>query len=245
MKKRQNTNFAKIGMLCTILLLTIAIGSGMNKAFAGQNIQGLLTSWFEGKKDTSIEQIDQAITSEKERLMAELKDAISEEIQRAEAELDQFTADETALRVSMLQSYAAELMGNLNINNEAEQAAITANLDAALQQAMFLLNGSISHTPSLPEPVPPSKPVEESIPVSEEVSEESVEEDAADESKDVDSSDGEDVVDIEIEIEEENDVPVVDEEHGEEAKEQPVVESVDEVIEEAESSSDDNHLHNL
>lgn len=138
-----DSSFKRIGFLCAVLLLSIALGAGMNKALAGQNIQSLLTGWFDSKRDASINQIDEAITSEKERLMEELREAIRMEMQQSDAELAQFTADETALRLSMLQEYAANLIGGLHIDLTAEKAEIIANLDAALAEAMAHLDSSI------------------------------------------------------------------------------------------------------
>ncbi|MFD1205917.1 hypothetical protein ACFQ38_12535 [Sporosarcina contaminans] len=152
--KLPNISFKKVCILCAVLLLSIALGTGMNKAFAGQNIQSLFTSWFITKKEASIEQIDQAIASEKERLMGELREAIREEILRADAELAQFTAEETALRVKMLQDYAANLLGGLQIDLTDEKAAIIADLDAALAEAMAQLDYYSKMTPPVSNPNP-------------------------------------------------------------------------------------------
>lgn len=152
--KLPNISFKKVCILCAVLLLSIALGTGMNKAFAGQNIQSLFTSWFITKKEASIEQIDQAIASEKERLMGELREAIREEILRADAELAQFTAEETALRVKMLQDYAANLLGGLQIDLSDEKAAIIADLDAALAEAMAQLDYYSKTTPPVSNPNP-------------------------------------------------------------------------------------------
>src|SRR5690606_25216900 len=154
MMKNQYTSIKKVGIICVVLLLTIALGNSMNKAFAGQDIQSMLMSWFDSKKNSSIEQIDQAITTEKERLMVELREAISAEIQRADSELAQITAAETALRVEMLRSHTADLIAGLDMYDTAEQEIIIVNLNYALQQGIDLLNGTISDfTPLLP-PMP-------------------------------------------------------------------------------------------
>ncbi|MGG0670377.1 hypothetical protein ABE073_17830 [Lederbergia citrisecunda] len=160
--KLPETNFRKVLSICAVLLLSIALGAGMNKALAGQNIQSLLTSWFDSKRDASINQIDEAITSEKERLMEELREAIRMEMQQSDAELAQFTADETALRLSMLQEYAANLIGGLHIDLTAEKAEIIANLDAALAEAMAYLDSSIIVPP--PPISPPAAGGEGTIP---------------------------------------------------------------------------------
>ena len=152
--KVPNTSLKKICFLCAVFVLTLALGTGMNKAFASQNIQSLLTSWFDTKKDASIEQIDQAITSEKERLMVELRESIKIDMKRADAELAQFTADETALRLSMLQGHAKELIEGLHVDSKAEKETITANLDAALVKAMAQLDSSVTVNPTVSAPKP-------------------------------------------------------------------------------------------
>lgn len=152
--KVPNTSLKKVCFLCAVFVLTLALGTGMNKALASQNIQSLLTSWFDTKKDASIEQIDQAITSEKERLMVELRASIKTDMKRADAELAQFTADETALRIRMLQDHAKALIEGLQVDSKAEKATITANLDAALVKAMAQLDSSITVNPTVSEPKP-------------------------------------------------------------------------------------------
>lgn len=142
-----NVDFKKVSLLFATLILTFALGSGMNQAFAGQGIQSLLTSWFDSKKEASIQQIDLEITSEKERLMAELKEVVSADIKRADAELAQFTEDEINSHVSQLQSYANELMKSLHFDNSEERAKIKANLDAAFAEAKSLIDNAVTAKP--------------------------------------------------------------------------------------------------
>ncbi|QUW21229.1 hypothetical protein JSQ81_15645 [Sporosarcina sp. Marseille-Q4063] len=122
------------------LFLSISIGSGVKSAFAGQDINSVLTNWFNAKKTESINQIDKAITNEKELLMAELKKGLQTEIQLAEDELAQFTQDEIALRVDRLRSYADDLLRNMSIDNSDEQAKIAATLNAIYEQALEQMN---------------------------------------------------------------------------------------------------------
>ncbi|QTD40819.1 hypothetical protein [Sporosarcina sp. Te-1] len=156
--KKTNNKLMKACLLTVVLLVTVALGNGMNKVWANQDIQSLLTNWFQGKKTESIQQIETAIHSEKELLMDELRAALQEEMRKAEEELTRYTEEETAKRVQELQNYAADLMANIQIDTTARKAEISADLDAALAQAMEQLNGSgvcvPSETPPTPVPAP-------------------------------------------------------------------------------------------
>ncbi|WP_248513607.1 hypothetical protein [Sporosarcina sp. NCCP-2222] len=132
----------------------------MNKVWANQDIQSLLTNWFHGKKTESIQQLEHAITSEKELLMEELRVALQDEMKKAEEELARYTEEETAKRVKELQDYAAGLMANIQIDTTAKKAEISSDLDATLAQAMEQLSGSAgvctpTTTPSTPIPTVP------------------------------------------------------------------------------------------
>ncbi|MCG3088279.1 hypothetical protein [Sporosarcina cyprini] len=157
--KKTNETLKRVLLLSAVLLVTVALGSGMNKVWANQDIQSLLTNWFHGKKTESIQQLEQAITSEKELLMEELRAALQEEMKKAEEELARYTEEETAKRVQELQDYAAGLMANIQIDTTTKKAEISADLDAALVQAMGQLNGSggvctPKTTPPTPAPIP-------------------------------------------------------------------------------------------
>lgn len=128
--------FKRILIVIGALFLSISIGSGVKSAFAGQDINSLLTNWFNAKKTESINQIDQAITNEKDLLMVELKKGLQKEIQLAEKELAQFTQDEIDLRVDELRSYADELLLNMSIDNSDEQAAIASTLNVIYEEAL-------------------------------------------------------------------------------------------------------------
>lgn len=140
--KKPNEILRKVLLLSAVLLVTVALGSGMNKVWANQDIQSLLTNWFQGKKTESIQQMEHAITSEKELLMDELRAALQEEMKKAEEELARYTEEETAKRVQELQEYAAGLMANIQIDTTAKKAEISADLDAALASAMEQLGSS-------------------------------------------------------------------------------------------------------
>ena len=142
----------KIGLLLGALLLTIGLGSGMNMAFAGQDAGSSLMNWFGAKKTTSEQEIAEAITGEKNRLMDGLRVALLEEKQRAEEELAAFTDNEKQIRTSALQEYAESLKANIKIDLTEEKEAIIADLDAEYNQAIEELNKP--STPIEPAPTP-------------------------------------------------------------------------------------------
>ena len=143
--------FKRILIVIGALFLSISIGSGVKSAFAGQDINSLLTNWFSAKKTESIQKIDVAITTEKDLLMVELKKGLQTEIQLAEEELAQFTQDEIDLRVDGLRSYADELLTNLSIDNSDEQAKIAATLNAIYEQALKQMNELTTTVDIVPE----------------------------------------------------------------------------------------------
>ncbi|MBO0588888.1 hypothetical protein [Sporosarcina sp. E16_8] len=140
-------SYKKIGLLLGALLLTISLGSGMNRAFAGQDVGSSLINWLGAKKTVSEQEISEAITSEKNRLMDELKIALQDEKNRAEEELAAFTEDEKLKRTSALREYAATLKENMKTDLTEEKEAIIADLDAQYNQTVQELNKPTSIKP--------------------------------------------------------------------------------------------------
>lgn len=154
--KNTKSKLKKIGLLSGMLLFIVLLGTGIDKAAAGQNIQGMLMSWYETKKVSSIHEIEQAITLEKNRLMAELREAVKLEIERANTEMKQFTESERELRLDALRRHAVYLMENLEVGDLAERDMIIANLNYNLELGIELLNGTITELPFIVSPMPES-----------------------------------------------------------------------------------------
>lgn len=146
--------FRKAIIILFLLLIGLSAGGGLNKAFADQDIQSRLTDWFDKRKSESISEMDVAITAEKKRLMNQLRVELQLETQRAQVQLAQHTAGETAQSIKELQKYAAELAAGIHVSNDAEKAAVSTNMDAALAEAMALLKGSavVPKLPDTPKP---------------------------------------------------------------------------------------------
>ena len=117
--------FKRILIVLGALFLSVSIGSGVKSAFAGQDINSLLTNWFNSKQTESINQIDEAITTEKDRLMIILKDGMETETQLANDKLTQFTKDQIEQRVSSLQAFVDELLGTMTVDTSEDKIKIT------------------------------------------------------------------------------------------------------------------------
>lgn len=129
-------------ILLFAFILMFTLSGGFSKAFADQDIQSRLTDWFENRKNESINEMDKAITSEKNRLMDQLRLELQLEMQRAQAQLARHTAAETAQSIKELEKYAAELASGIHVSNEAEKEAVSSSIDTALEDAKALIKGS-------------------------------------------------------------------------------------------------------
>lgn len=98
----------------------IFIGT-FNHAFANTNIQTLLTSWFEGKKDDSITSLEEAISKEKDIQMERLKAEIARQLSAANKELEEYTAVEAEKRKLELRQYTEELINSFELDQEEQQ----------------------------------------------------------------------------------------------------------------------------
>ena len=140
------------------LIISVTISSGVTTANADQDISSLLTNWFNGKQTQSIQEIDKAITAEKELLKVELKEALKAEMKGAKAELDNFTAAEKNDRIASLNKYADELIAKINIDNTKEKEKVTDELNKIIEQAIKKMDGvkiSTATPKSKPEPEKP------------------------------------------------------------------------------------------
>ena len=149
------------------LIISVSISTGVTTANADQDISSLLTNWFHGKQTESIQEIDKAITAEKELLKVELKQALKKEMQAAEDELDNFTEAEKNARIASLNKYAEELIAKINIDNTKEKEKVTDELNKIIAHAIKKMDG-VKISPSTPKPKPePEKPKENPEPIQE------------------------------------------------------------------------------
>ncbi|GGA79281.1 hypothetical protein [Ornithinibacillus halotolerans] len=136
MKKK----LTKLRLLVGAILLTIIIGSSLNVAFANQDISSMLISWFEKNRVESIERIESAIYSEKEKQIERLKEELRLEIEQAKEQLELFTEAEKQKRVQELQNYADSLISNLDVDMSNDKDAILEQYELIMQEAIEKMN---------------------------------------------------------------------------------------------------------
>lgn len=147
------------------LILSVTISSGVTTVNADQDVSSLLTNWFNGKQRQSIQEIDIAITVEKEKLKLELKEALRAEMQGAEDELNNFTEAEKKERIASLNKYADELAAKINIDNTKEREKVTKELNKIIEQAIKKMD-AVKISPSTPKTKSkPEKPKENPEPI--------------------------------------------------------------------------------
>lgn len=161
-KKKRKTK--KVGILIGALILTISIGSGVKTTFADADVSTMLINWFNNKQSESIQEIDAAITAEKEILLAQLRTELKIEMEAAEQELEEFTENQKATRIASLREHAENLIANLDIDNSEQQAAITSNFNSIIEQAIAEMNGVAIPTPPVKDKPKPEKPDENTKP---------------------------------------------------------------------------------
>ncbi|MBM6619136.1 hypothetical protein [Bacillus suaedaesalsae] len=146
--KHKGLGTKKVKFLIGAILLSVGIGSSVNVAFADQDIHALLTNWFDKKKVESINEIEQAIMSEKETQKQRLKEQLQVEIQKSEEELQLFTDAEKEARVLALQQYTDALIANFNVDNSNKEEKLSAELDAIVQEAIEKMDKVVKDIPN-------------------------------------------------------------------------------------------------
>ena len=165
-RKKKNTFWAKT--MITVLSLTFIIGGTINIAFANEDINAMLTNWFNEKRTTAIVDIKAAISSEKDTQKIRLKEELEKEIGTAEGELSQFTADEKEQRIQNLREYTEKLIGEIDIDNGAAEQELVTRLNGIYEEAINALDtANASWESDVPpaeedvaEPVEPTEPAE-------------------------------------------------------------------------------------
>lgn len=160
MQKKIGIVHKSLLILC-LLFIGITAGNGFHVAADGKTIYNQLSDWFDVRTETSINEMDQAITTEKNKLMNQLREELSLEMQRAQTELQTHTSLETNQAIDALQAYAAEISASLDVSNASEKQVVSMNIQAALSEAKRIIQDSaivptvkpdekIGETPNLP-----------------------------------------------------------------------------------------------
>lgn len=124
-------------LLIGVLLLSGTIVGNIGVAFADQDINTLLTSWFSKKGQESISSIETAVSTEKEQQKIRLKEELQSELANSAQLLQQYTEEEKQKRILELQQYADKLIEEMKLeNNQAEKQRIAADMDKEIQMAI-------------------------------------------------------------------------------------------------------------
>ncbi|GEN82385.1 hypothetical protein SLU01_06970 [Sporosarcina luteola] len=149
----------KYVFVSTALMLFFLLGNGIQSVLAETDIGAMMKNWFSKEQSKHLHEVQEAISSEKEILLAQLQLSIDEEKMKAQQELEQFKQQEIANRIGSLRDYAANLAEGIASDTSAEKAAIIAELDAIFAQAAAQMDGAAP--PSLSPPSVGEKPEEE------------------------------------------------------------------------------------
>lgn len=146
------------------ILVILGFSGGMKTALADLDIQGLLTNWFNNKKVESVQEIEGAVSLERDRLMQNLEVELQREIQAAENQLNSFTATQKQTRITALQEYANNIKAGMTIDSSEQQAAVMKNIDIILENAKAQLDGQAAQLKLVSLPMPAAAPVPASAP---------------------------------------------------------------------------------
>lgn len=146
------------------ILVILGFSGGMKTALADLDIQGLLTNWFNNKKVESVQEIEGAVSLERDRLMQNLEVELQREIQAAENQLNSFTATQKQTRIAALQEYANNIKAGMTIDSSEQQAAVMKNIDIILENAKAQLDGQAAQLKLVTVPMPAAAPVPASAP---------------------------------------------------------------------------------
>ena len=160
-KKRQ---FKRATIIIGIFII-LGLSGGVRTALADQDIQGLLTNWFNNKKVESVQEIEGAVSSERDRLMQNLEVELQREIQAAENQLNSFTATQKQTRIAALQEYANNIKAEMTIDSSEQEAAVMKNIDIILENAKAQLDGQAAQLKLVSVPMPATAPVPATTPV--------------------------------------------------------------------------------
>ncbi|ART74707.1 hypothetical protein B4U37_00850 [Sutcliffiella horikoshii] len=128
--KRQQRLF-----IVTMMVLALLFTAEWKTAYASSNIKTLLTSWFEGKQQESIQALEEEILTEKEAQMAILKEEIAVSLNQANKELANFTSIEAEKSKEELKSYTENLIQSILIDEEGQQEQFMNELGKIMEEA--------------------------------------------------------------------------------------------------------------
>ncbi|MFE7063669.1 hypothetical protein ACFVAD_16090 [Sutcliffiella sp. NPDC057660] len=133
---------------CVTLVLISAIlllSNSTKSVFANQDIQMLLTSWFDKKSEKAMASMEEAISIEREIQMTKLKEEVSKNLAQADKELEEFSENEIELRKAELYRYTTALIQEAEFDTEEQEEAFLKEVDEIIRQTKMKLEDARSN----------------------------------------------------------------------------------------------------
>ncbi|KMJ56825.1 hypothetical protein AB685_20100 [Bacillus sp. LL01] len=121
------------------MIMALLFTAELKTTFASSNIQALLTNWFEGQKQESINSLEEVIVNEKEVQMAILKQEIAVKLSNADKELADFSSQEAEKRKAELRSYTEELIRSVEFDIEGQQEQFMLEVERIMEETYLKL----------------------------------------------------------------------------------------------------------
>ncbi|MDQ0269152.1 hypothetical protein [Cytobacillus purgationiresistens] len=126
-----------IKLVAGLLFCVLMVSSSVSIAFANNDIESMLTTWFASKKADSIASIEKAVATEQEKQTIRLKEEVRVKIAEADKQIQQTTQTEIDLKVQELKRYTDELINSYHPAQEGNEEVIkelNGIMEAAKQQ---------------------------------------------------------------------------------------------------------------
>ncbi|HLR52105.1 MAG TPA: hypothetical protein VK072_04440 [Candidatus Avamphibacillus sp.] len=136
--KRKKLPFKKI-LIGAVLLIGV-VGSSVTITFADQDIESLLTNWFDNTKDEALQDLEEAVSKEQKEQTKRLKEELQSEVEAAEKQLNQFTEEQKEKILKELQRYTDQLIDSIEITNEEKEKEIETKLYYIFEEAKEKMN---------------------------------------------------------------------------------------------------------
>lgn len=160
-KYRKNRGLQKKVVIKTIIALfsVIVIMAGtLTVSFANEDLNAVLTKWFDEKRMNAIVHIKEAVSTEKDAQKVRLKEELKKEMAIAESELNQFTDAEKSRRIQNLREYTDQLIGQINIDNASAEQQLVNQLNSIYAEAQNAMNTANTNWKSSVAPITKEEP---------------------------------------------------------------------------------------
>ncbi len=118
------------------------MSANVKTGFAYQDIQSLLAGWFHKERESTISDLEEAISAEKEIQIGILKEEISKKLVQADKEIGEFSEVEIEIRRVALEQYTKELVETTEFETEERKRGFIQELDEIIKETMEKLEKS-------------------------------------------------------------------------------------------------------